>query len=465
MVEQLLQDKWLSKMTLEIENLSRKHGFILVTDDPDFLHCCMKCEVAASLGAVDTCPQRVHTSNSCCPSCSIFLEHGPEAMLTHWKEQAQFFIAFQIVVPLKISEEVIRSAFRLHKVPVNQLRILYEWNSMILDIVFERHMDWVMTIKHSYWPLDPSIQDSFLRDPLIYGLAGFPDRAGASLYSQLKSLFEDLKTWLIENYQIDPLELFDDDHSKNTLQNFSSYYASYFLRFENAENLTINIMAPDYEKSADPETCIVNIGESQIPVVSFQKVNEALVMQKGLMNSWLTIEPALQNMLEELTDITAEMRAISTVEQLSESLDRTQAIQAQFLKLKPAISNMQGHLSPIVPLLSEPLIQRMFPNFNLSLMNSWLDFAKSVERSVEGATSYIQSKMNLLALEQEKRTTLRLNLLTALFGCLSGLNLIVAFLAWSQPTPTNETLLLTSLLIVSLITLTLLFVGRVISRA
>jgi hypothetical protein len=388
-------------------------------------------------------------------------------MLTHWKEQAQFFLAFQIVVPLKVSEELIRSAFRLHKVPVMRLRLLYEWNSRTLDIVFERHMDWVMTIKHTYWPIDPSTQDCFLREPLIYGLAGFSDRAAASLYSKLKGLFEDLKTWLIENYQIDPQEIFDDDHAKNTHQNFSSYYASYFLRFENADNLTINIMAPDYKKSEDPETCIVNIGETQIPVVSFQKVNEALVMQKGLLNSWLTIEPALQNMLEELTEITAEMRTItsSTVEQLSESLDRTQAIQAQFLRLKPAISNMQGHLSPIVPLLSEPLIQRMLPNFNLSLMNSWLDFAKSVERSVEGATSYIQSKMNLLALEQEKRTTLRLNLLTALFGCLSGLNLIVAFLAWAQSEPTTETLLLTGLLIVSLITITLLFVGRVISRA
>ena len=94
-------------MELEIENLSQKHGLMLVTEDPDFLHCCMKCEVAESLGSIDACPQRVHTSNSCCPSCSIFLEHGLEAMLLHWKE-GQFFASFQIVIPLKIDEDMIR---------------------------------------------------------------------------------------------------------------------------------------------------------------------------------------------------------------------------------------------------------------------------------------------------------------------------------------------------------------------
>ena len=455
----------LSRMHQEIENLSRKHGSMLVTDDPDFLNCCMRCDVAASLGSVEICPQRVHTSNSCCPSCNIFLEHGSEAMLAHWKDQAKIMAGFQIVVPLKITEEIIRSAFRLQKVPVNQLGILYEWkNTRTLDIVFEKHIDWVMTIRHTYWPCDLNKEDPFLRDPLIYGLAGFPARAGASLYTQLKSLFEDLKTWLIENYQIDPLELFDDDQSRN----YTSFYASYFLRFENADNLTVNIMAPDYEHSEEPETCLCHLGDNQIPVVSFQKVNESLVMQKGLISSWLTIEPALQKMLEELTNITAEMRTMTssnppiTTTQLSELLDRTQTIQAQFLKLKPAISNMQGHLSPIVPLLSEPLIQRLFPNFNLSLMNSWLDFARSVERSVEGATAYIRGKMNLLALEQEKRTTKRLNLLTALFGCLSGLNLLVALLAWSQPVPDETTFLVTVVLIIGLIALTLIFVGRVV---
>ncbi|MFX0013767.1 MAG: hypothetical protein ACFFB2_03300 [Promethearchaeota archaeon] len=450
-----------------IENLCRKHGSMLVTDDPDFLNCCMRCEVATSLGSVEICPQRVHTSNSCCPSCNIFLEHGSEAMLAHWEDQAQFLSAFQIVVPLRITEEVIRSAFRLQKVPISQLGILYEWkNSRTLDILFERHIDWVMTIKHTYWPLNLNEEESFLRDPLIYGLAGFPSRAGASLFSQLQVLFEDLKTWLIENYQIDPLELFDDNQSKKPYQNYTAFYASYFLRFENAENITINIMAPDYEKSDDPETCIVSMGDSQIPVVLFQKIHEALVMQKGLVNSWLKIEPALEKMLEELTNITAEMRTVttSTVVQLGELLDRTQEIQAQFLKLKPEISKMQGHLSPIVPLLSEPIIQRLLPNFNLNLMNSWLDFAKSVERSVEGATSYIQGKMNLLALEQEKRTTKRLNLLTALFGCLSGLNLLVALIAWYQPEPQPQTFLITVVLITGLIALTLLFVGRVVSR-
>lgn len=72
--------------------------------------------------------------------------------------------------------------------------------------------------------------------------------------------------------------------------------------------------------------------------------------------------------------------------------------------------------------------------------------------------------MNLLSLEQEKRTTKRLNFLTALFGCLSGLNLLVALLAWSQPTPDEGTFFATVVLIIALIALTLVFVGRVISR-
>ncbi|MHA2225148.1 MAG: hypothetical protein ACXAC8_08080 [Candidatus Hodarchaeales archaeon] len=450
-------------MTFDLQDLSRKHGLILVTDDPDFLHCCDRCEVAISLGSIEKCPQRVHTSNSCCPSCSLFIEHGSEALLTHWKGQAQFLSAFQVVVPLRVTEEIIRSAFRLYKVPVNQLRILYEWdNSITLDISFEKHIDWVMVIKHNFWPLD--LNDAFLRDSLIYGLSGFPSRAGATIFSMLRSLFEDLKTWLTENYEIDPVEMLLDDSNTGN-QNFVSYFVSYYLRFENAENITINILAPDYEKSTDPETCLVTIGDSQIPVVLFQKLNDALVMQKGLMTSWFRIEPALQKMLEELTDITSEMRSVvSSVQNLSDLLDRTQMIQAQFLKLKPAISNMQGHLSPIVPLLAEPLIQKLLPTFNLNLVNSWLDFARSVERSVDGATSYIRGKMNLLALEQEKRTTKRLNLLTALFGCLSGLNLLVAFFSWSTPEPSPSDLLFSGFLIVGLIVLTLLFVITVISK-
>ncbi|MHA1940960.1 MAG: hypothetical protein ACXAC2_20270 [Candidatus Kariarchaeaceae archaeon] len=72
--------------------------------------------------------------------------------------------------------------------------------------------------------------------------------------------------------------------------------------------------------------------------------------------------------------------------------------------------------------------------------------------------------MNLLALEQEKRTTKRLNLLTALFGCLSGLNLLVTLLARSQPTPHPQIFLITIVLIIGLIALTLIFVGRVVSR-
>ncbi|MFX0172839.1 MAG: hypothetical protein ACFE9L_13060, partial [Candidatus Hodarchaeota archaeon] len=90
--------------------------------------------------------------------------------------------------------------------------------------------------------------------------------------------------------------------------------------------------------------------------------------------------------------------------------------------------------------------------------------ARSVERSVEGANSYIRGKMNLLALDQEKRVTKRLNLLTALFGSLSGLNLLVAFYAWSTPQPTDFDVIILGLLIVSLIILTLLFVARVVSR-
>ena len=165
---------------------------MLVADDSDFLHCCMKCEVATALESVEACPQRVHTSNSCCPSCQKFLEHGSEAMIEHWEDQAQFLVAFQIVIPLKITEEVIRSAFGLHKVPTNQLRLLYEWkNSRALDVVFEKHIEWSMTIRQTYWALDS--KDAFLRDPLICGLAGFPARAGAAAFSQLQPIIEDFK--------------------------------------------------------------------------------------------------------------------------------------------------------------------------------------------------------------------------------------------------------------------------------
>ncbi|MHA2075625.1 MAG: hypothetical protein ACW97X_13480, partial [Candidatus Hodarchaeales archaeon] len=382
-------------MNSEIENLSRKHGLMLLNDDPEFLHCCMKCEVATSIGSVDSCPQRVHTSNSCCPSCGVFLEHGLDTMLAHWKDRAQFFAGFQIVVPLKISEEVIRSAFRLHKVPVNQLRLLYEWNNRTLDIVFTKHISWVITIQLAPWPLDTF--DTFLRDPLVFGLAGFSARAGAAAFSQLRGLFEDLKTWLIENYQIDPEEIFIDGQNDKH-DNIISYYVSYFLRVEDIANMAVDILAPDYEKSSQPERCLIRTeSSSQIPIVTFQNVNEALIMQKGLITSWQEINPSLQKMLDELSDITTEMRSVTTIEtdnvmQLSELLDRTQLIQAQFLKLKPIISNMQGHLSPVVPLLAIPLIKQLLPSFNLNLMNSWLDFARSVERSVEGASTYISGK-------------------------------------------------------------------------
>ncbi|MFX0151344.1 MAG: hypothetical protein ACFFAJ_11220 [Candidatus Hodarchaeota archaeon] len=448
-----------------LDNLSRKHGLMLV-DDPEFLHCCDRCEVAISLGGVESCPQRIHTSSSCCPSCGIFLEHGLESMLSHWKDQAHFMAAFQIVVPFnqEITEEIIRTAFRLRKVPLKQLGLIYEWKyGMTLDITFEKHLNWVMTIRHNFWPLN--LDEEFLRDPLIFGLAGFPARAGATIFSQLNELFEDLEKWLTKHYQVDPKELFSKE---SKTENYVSYYVSYYLGFENAENISIDILAPDYERSSAPETCLVQMGIDQIPIISFQKVNEALIMQKGLLTTWETIEPALQKMLDELSIITTEMRAASpqqmTVPQLSEVLDSIQLIQEQFLKLKPSISSMQGHLTPIVPHLSEPLIQKLFPNFNLSLMNSWLDFARSVERSVEGANSYIRGKMNLLALDQEKRVTKRLNLLTALFGSLSGLNLLVAFYAWSTPQPTDFDVIILGLLIVSLIILTLLFVARVVSR-
>jgi hypothetical protein len=449
-----------------LENLTRKHGLTLV-DDPEFLHCCDRCEVAISLGGVESCPQRIHTSSSCCPSCGIFLEHGLTSMLSHWEDQAHFMAAFQIVVPFNqaITEEIIRTAFRLRKVPLKQLGLIYEWkHGMTLDITFEKHLNWVMTVRHNFWPLN--LNEQFLRDPLIYGLAGFPARAGATIFSQLNELFEDLEIWLSKHYQVDPKELFSKE--SKTENNNVSYYVSYYLGFDNAENISIDILAPDYEQSTAPETCLVQMGIDQIPIISFQKVKEALIMQKGLLTTWETIEPALQKMLDELSIITTEMRTASpqqmTVPQLSEVLDSIQLIQEQFLKLKPSISSMQGHLTPIVPLLSEPLIQKLFPNFNLSLMNSWLDFARSVERSVEGANSYIRGKMNLLALDQEKRVTKRLNLLTALFGSLSGLNLLVAFYAWSTPQPTDFDVIILGLLIICLIILTLLFVARVVSR-
>ncbi|MFX0116055.1 MAG: hypothetical protein ACFFB3_16005, partial [Candidatus Hodarchaeota archaeon] len=420
-----------------IDKLGRKYGLMLAADEADFLHCCMSCEVASALGSVEACPQRVHTANSCCPSCDFFLEHGSEAMIAHWEDPSQIFVAFQIAIPLKVTEEEIRSAFGLQKVPPNQLRLLYEWqNTRALDVEFEKHVEWSMSIRYTYWPLD--LAEGFLRDPLIYGLAGFPDRAGAAAFSQLRQIFEDFKEWIAIAYNIDPESLFHDEAES---QSFASYFISYFLRLEIAENLTINILAPDYERSSDPESCLVVVGDSQIPLISFNQINEALIMQKGLLTSWQRIEPALENMLEELTDITAEMRtaqADSTVVLLTELLDRIQTIQEQFLKLKPSISIMQGHISPIVPLLSEPLVKKLLPNFNLSLVNSWLDYAKSVERSVDGANSYIQGKMNLLALNQERKTTKRINLLTALFGSLSGLNLILAYLTWVTPEPSQE---------------------------
>ena len=285
-------------MTMKIENLSRKHGLLLTTQDPDFLHCCDKCEVAFSLGSIETCPQRVHTSNSCCPSCGVFLEHGLESMLSHWQDQAHFLVGFQIVIPFmpKITEEIIRAAFRLEKVPVKQLGLLYEWkNGRTLDITFEKHATWVMTIRHNYWPLD--LNDEFLRDPLIYGLSGFPARAGASIYLQLYSVFKDFSKWLIKYYQTDPKELFIT--SKEMDQSLISFYASYFLNFDNAENIEINILAPDYERSNEPETCLVRIGLNQIPTISFQKVNEILIMQKSLISKCITIEPTLEKMLTE----------------------------------------------------------------------------------------------------------------------------------------------------------------------
>lgn len=452
-------------MPSEIEPLSRKYGLMLIADDPDFLKCCMKCEVAAALGSIDACPQRVHTSNSCCPSCGLFLDHGSEAMIAHWEDPSQIFVAFQIVIPLKLTDEIIKSSFRFHKTPLHQWRLVYEWNDgRALDIVFEKHIEWTLTIHHTYWPLD--LNEALLRDPLIYGLAGFPERAGAATYSQLRSIVDDLKEWLAYYYQIDPSEFFQDEvNANNTNTSFASYFISYFLRFEIAENLTINILAPDYEKSSDPESCLVTVGDTQIPMISLQAIREALVMQKGLLTSWQRIEPVLQRMLDELTDITAEMRTTqidSTILRLTELLDRIQLVQENFLKLKPSISNMQGRLSPIVPLLEQKMIRKLLPNFNLSLVNSWLDFAKSVERSVDGANSYIQGKMNLLALNQEKRTTKRINLLTALFGSLSGLNLIMAYLSWASPGPSQEALLFISLLMLSLIAFIAIMVKQVV---
>ncbi|MFW9777568.1 MAG: hypothetical protein ACFFE8_01860 [Candidatus Heimdallarchaeota archaeon] len=448
-----------------LDDLSRNHGLRL-NNDPDFLHCCMRCEVATSLGSVDACPQRVHTGYSCCPSCGIFVEHGLESMLTHWNEGSVFMAGFQIVVPLRtaITEAIVRSAFRLEKVPPKQLGLLYEWkHGWTIEISFTHHINWICTIRHNFWPLDMNV--SFLRDPLVFGLAGFPSRAGATVFSQLRELFRDVLEWLSTNFQMDPPEFFAVN--SNAGNEKISYYASYYLGFETEENMVIDILAPDYESTSDDERCIVNTGLEHIPALSFQKINETLIMQKGLIIQWETIKPTLVNMLNDLSIITSEMRVINphlTVSRLSQLLDNIQDIQEQFLKIKPTLSSMQGHLSPVVPLLSDPLVQKLMPEFNLELVNSWLDFARSVERSVEGATSYIRGKMNLLALDQEKRVTRRLNLLTALFGSLSGLNLLIAYVSWSNPNPRIELLIFLGGVIMSLIVGTLIFVARISSQ-
>ncbi len=382
-------------------------------------------------------------------------------MISHYREIAKLFVAFQIVIPMShsVTEDVIRSVFHLEKVPTDRLMILYEWKDWTCDVVFRKTIDWVMTIKHNYWPLD--LDKGFFWDVLVYGLAGFPDRAGARVFSYLQSILNDFMQWIYSNYPgIDPTEIFmvESENSKNLV----SYYTSYHLRIENAENMTIDILAPDYEHSEDPEVCLIRLSDSQIPVVAFKKLNDVLVMQKGLLSSKQLIYPALQNMLYELSLITAEMRNIqarSSIAEVSELLDRTQAIQVQFLKLKPEISTMQGHMSSFIPLLADKNISSLIPTFNEATLRSWIDFTLSVERSLEGANSYFTGKLNLLALNQEKRTTKRINLLTALFGSLSGLNLVVAFLAWSIPNPTDELLLLSSLLIVTLVALSLIFAG------
>ena len=449
-------------MAKTVEPLSNKHGMMLVTDDMDFLHCCMECEVASSLGSVSDCPQRIHTSNSCCPSCSKFLEHGKEAMLAHYQEIANFYVAFQIVVPLShsVTEDVIRSVFHLEKVPTDRLMILFEWKDWTCDVVFRKYNDWVMTIKHNYWPLD--LQQELFWDTLVYGLAGFPERAGARVFTYLQSILDSFIQWINKTYPgIDPTEIFkvNTENSKNLV----SYYISYHLRIENADNMTIDILAPDYEHSEDPEVCMVRLSDPQIPVVAFKKMNDVLVMQKGLLSSWNLINPALQNMLSELSLITSEMRNIharSSVAEVSELLDRTQTIQVQFLKLKPSISTMQGHMSSFIPLLADENISGLIPTFNESTLRSWIDFTQSVERSLESANSYITGKLNLLALNQEKRTTKRINLLTALFGSLSGLNLIVAFLSWATPNPTYELLIFSGCLILVFVTLSLIFAGK-----
>jgi hypothetical protein len=121
---------------------------------------------------------------------------------------------------------------------------------------------------------------------------------------------------------------------------------------------------------------------------------------------------------------------------------------------------MQGHMSAIIPLLADENISNLLPTFNEATLRSWIDFTQSVERSLEGANSFVTGKLNLLALNQEKRTTKRINLLTALFGSLSGLNLVVAILAWSIKEPSNEVLILTSSLIVLFVILSLIFAGR-----
>ncbi|MHA2297302.1 MAG: hypothetical protein ACXAEU_20930 [Candidatus Hodarchaeales archaeon] len=441
--------------SMQVEKLSREHGLKLIRDDPDYLHCCMRCDVAEVLGSVEICPQRVFTCNSCCPSCSIFLEHGLEAMLSHWGDKAQYFGAIQIAIPLAVSEDIIRSAFLLHKVPVDELRLQYQWKGWSFDCAFEKSVNWVALIKHMYFPIN--FEKEFLRDPLIYGLTGFSERAGASLFVQLREVLQDFMNWISKNFPVDPEEIFvnANDGGKNI-----SYYAGYFIRINEQSNMAIDILAPDYERSSEPEQCLMRIGIEQIPVISFSKINKTLLMQQGIVSAWESIKPSLERMLEELGIITTDMHI--SLNQLSDLLDRVQTIQGQFLKMKPVITNMRGSISTIVPLLSEPLISELFPNFNLDLVNNWLDFSRSVERSVEGASSFIQSKLNLMSLQQEKKVTKRLNILTALFGSLSGFNLILAFISWLDPQPTLTEWLIIGSLILSLTALSLIFVYKLI---
>jgi hypothetical protein len=423
-------------MINRIEPLSFKHGLMLVADDPDFLSCCMKCEVAASLGSVEACPQRLHTSNSCCSSCGLFLEHGKDAMLSHWQDHAQFMAAFQVVIPFNanITEKDIREVFHLQKVTSTHLSLTFEWqNKRVLDIHFSKDISWVMTVRHNYWPID--LNEPFLRDGLIYGLAGLTEHAGARLFSDLKNLIKDFVSWLSKSYNIEFTALFK--HQSSFEKNLTSYFVSYFLQFQNSDNLVIEVVIPDYEQSTDSEVCLIRSEEMNKAFSTFSNITHALILQTELLTFWDTVEPTLHQSLDQLALITRKIQQLQLtipVSELNDLLDQVQSIRIKLMAVKPTISRLPGTLAPYMAVLSDPLIETILTQFNLTLLNSWLDFARSVEQSVIGVNTYIQSKLNLLTYSQEKKIRRRMDWIVVFFASITGIatavNFVVLLFVW-----------------------------------